>query len=88
VSASLTDAVQWTDQAIATAQKIRASTSAAEAAPLTRELLALTTQIVDGVDANKDGQIGWQAGEGGLTQAHDHMQLMMKGEGILESMPR
>jgi hypothetical protein len=88
VSASLTDAIQWTDQAIATAQKIRAAASAAEAAPLTRELVALTTQIVDGVDANKDGQIGWQTGEGGLTQAQAHMQLMMKGEGLLENMPR
>jgi hypothetical protein len=87
VSASLSDAIQWTDQAIATAQKIRAATSATEAAPLAKELADLTAHIADGVDANHDGQIGWQAGEGGLAQAQMHMGLMMKGEG-LENMPR
>ena len=87
VAASLGDAIQWTDQAIATAQKIRASTSAAEAAPFARELVTLTAQISDGVDADKDGQIGWQTGEGGLAQAKTHMDLMMKGEG-LENTPR
>jgi hypothetical protein len=87
VSASLSDVVQWTDQAIATAQKIRAATSAAEAAPLAKELADLTAHIADGFDANNDGQIGWQSGEGGLAQAHAHMGLMMKGEG-LENMPR
>jgi hypothetical protein len=87
VSASLGNVIQWTDQAIATAQTIRSAASAAEAAPLTKELAALTKQIVEGVDANKDGQIGWQAGEGGLAQAQAHMELMMKGEG-LEHTPR
>jgi hypothetical protein len=87
VAASLGDAVQWTDQAIAAAQRVRAATTAAEAAPLVKDLVTLTAQIIDGVDANHDGQIGWQTGEGGLTQAQAHMALMMKGEG-LENMPR
>jgi hypothetical protein len=87
VTASLEDAIQWADQAIATAEKIRAATSAANAAPLVRDLILLTTHIVDGVDANNDGQIGWQTGEGGLAQAQAHMALMMKGEG-LENAPR
>ena len=26
--------------------------------------------------------VGWQAGEGGLAQANQHMMLMMKGEGL------
>jgi len=71
VSASLTDAAQWTDQAIALAQKIRAAASAADAAPLVSNLIALTTQIVDG-----------------LSQSQTEMAAMMKGEGILENMPR
>ena len=87
VEASLGDVIQWTDQAVATAQKIRTATTVAEAAPLVNELAALTTQIVDGVDANRDGQIGWQTGEGGLAQAQTHMGFMMKGEG-LENTPR
>jgi hypothetical protein len=82
VSASLTDVVQWTDAAIATAQKIRAATTAAEAKPLVDELITQTNNIVSGVDANKDGTIGWQTGEGGLAQAETHMNLMMKGEGL------
>ncbi len=82
VSASLTDVTQWTDQAIATAQKIRAATSASEAAPLVTELIAQTNSIANGMDANKDGSIGWQTGEGGLAQAQTHMGLMMKGEGL------
>jgi hypothetical protein len=85
VTASLGDAIQWTDRAIATAEKIRAATSAADAAAFVKDLM--TTQIVDGADANNDRQIGWQTGEGGLTQAHAHMALMMKGEG-LENAPR
>jgi hypothetical protein len=82
VTASLADVTQWTDVAIATAQKIRAATSASEAAPLVAELVAQTNSISNGVDANKDGSIGWQTGEGGLAQANQHMMLMMKGEGL------
>jgi hypothetical protein len=82
VTASLADVTQWTEAAIATAQKIRAATSAAEAAPLVAELVAQTNSISNGVDANKDGSIGWQTGEGGLAQANQHMMLMMKGEGL------
>lgn len=82
VSASLEDVVQWTDAAIGTAQKIRAATTAAAAAPLVTELVQQTNAIVGGMDANKDGKIGWQTGEGGLEQAQMHMGFMMKGEGL------
>ena len=82
VTASLANVAEWTDAAVATAQKIRAATSAAEAAPLVTELVAQTNNISTGLDANKDGSIGWQAGEGGLAQANQHMMLMMKGEGL------
>ncbi len=82
VSASLENVSHWTDQAVATAQKIRAATSASQAAPLIAELIAQINTISSGVDANKDGSIGWQIGEGGLAQAQQHMALMMKGEGI------
>ena len=82
VSASLENVGHWTDEAVATAQKIRAATSAAEAAPLIAQLLTQLNTIANGVDANKDGTIGWQIGEGGLAQAQQHMGLMMKGEGL------
>ena len=48
-----------------TAQKIRAATYGSEAAPLVTELIAQINNISNGVDANKDGSIGWQTGEGG-----------------------
>jgi hypothetical protein len=82
VTASLEGVSQWTDAAIATAQKIRAATSASEAAPLVAELIVQISSINNGVDENKDGSIGWQTGEGGLAQANQHMMLMMKGEGL------
>ena len=82
VSASLDDVGKWTDEAIGTAQKIRAATTAAEASKLVTDLVAETNAISNGMDANKDGAIGWQTGEGGLAQAQTHMGLMMKGEGM------
>jgi hypothetical protein len=82
VTASLANVAEWTDAAIATAQKIRAATTAAEAAPLVAELITQTNNISNGLDANKDGTVGWQTGEGGLAQANQHMMLMMKGEGL------
>ena len=82
VTASLANVTEWTDAAIATAQKIRAATSASEAAPLVAELIAQTNNISNGVDADKNGSIGWQTGEGGLAAANQHMMLMMKGEGL------
>lgn len=82
VSASLGNVVQWTDQAIATAQKIRAATMASEAVPLVTDLVNQTNSIANGMDANKDGKTGWQTGEGGLAQAQMHMGFMMKAEGL------
>ena len=82
VSASLNGVTAWTELAIETAQKIRAATSASEAAALVTEVIAQTNSITNGVDANKDGSISWQTGEGGLAQAQTHMDLMVKGEGL------
>ena len=66
VSASLNDVLQWTDQAIAAAQKIRAAKSASEAVTFVDELSRLTKEI----------------SEGGLQRAKTEMALMMKGEGL------
>jgi len=66
VSASLTSVLQWTDQAVNTAQNIRAATAASQAAPMVNELAALTKNI----------------SERGLQQAKTAMDVMMKGEGL------
>jgi len=65
-SASLNDVLQWTGQALTTAQKIRDANSAPEAAMLANELATLTKRI----------------SEAGLQQAKTTMDLMMKGEGL------
>jgi hypothetical protein len=66
VSASLNDVVQWTDQAVNVAQKIRMAASVQEAAPLAKELAVLAKNI----------------SEVGLQQAKAAMDVIMKGEGL------
>jgi internalin A len=87
VTASLENVVQWTDRAIALAQKVLTAKNVAEGQPLVTELEETTVHINNGFDANKDGQIGWQSGEGGLEQALTHMRLMLRGEGMLDTTP-
>ena len=81
VLASSTNTVRRSDEIVAVARRIRAAATAADAAPDVARLTALTQQLISGLDVNKDGQIGWQTGEGGLEQAQAQMQLMLKGEG-------
>jgi len=64
VAVSLKDVLQWTDQAISAAQKIRTATDAAEARVSAAELWRLTQLISDA----------------GLQQAKRNMDLLMKGE--------
>jgi hypothetical protein len=68
------------DSVVALARRIQQATTAADAAPLATQLAVLTQQLIDGVDLNKDGKISWEAGEGGLQQAQDHVKLMLAAE--------
>jgi hypothetical protein len=70
------------DEIVALAQKIRSATTAEAAAPLIAQLNTVASQLIPGVDANKDGRVTWEAGEGGLEQAQMHLQLLKKGEGL------
>ena len=81
VSASANNVVTRADELVAVAQQIRAATTAAEANAHLADFNMLAQQLYAGVDANQDGRVGWQTGEGGLQQAETHMQLMIKGEG-------
>jgi hypothetical protein len=67
VSASLSNVLQWVDQAIAAAQKIRAATDTAEGLRSAADLAALTLRISDE----------------GLQEAQSHMALILKAEGLL-----
>jgi hypothetical protein len=68
------------DQVIALARQIQAATSAADAAKLYAQMVPLAQQVYEGFDANGDGRIGWQEGEGGLAQAEQHVTLMLNAE--------
>lgn len=65
-------------------EEIQAAGTAAEAAPLVQELQQVSEQLLAGEDAAGDGQVSWQEGEGGLAQAEQHMELLLRGEGLRE----
>lgn len=64
-------------QLLALAQKVQAAATAAEAAALVSQMTSLADQIIAGADANGDGRITWEQGEGGLQQADEHVKLML-----------
>lgn len=63
-------------------ERILATESAEEADRLSEELNTLAFQLRNGVDANGDGLVTWHEGEGGLYVAQEHMQMLMRREGI------
>ncbi len=81
IATSSRNTLERCDQAIAIAQKIQAATSAPEAAALVSQLVSITGQLMAGADANGDGRVTWEKGEGGLQTAQDHVTLMLAGEG-------
>lgn len=82
VVASFTNVTRRADEIVDLAQKLRNSSSVTEAAALTAQINTIAEALVPGVDANKDGRVGWELGEGGLQQAQLHMTLMKKGENL------
>ena len=66
------------DQLLALAQKVQASTSAPEAAALVSQMASLADQLIAGADANGDGRVTWEQGEGGLQQVDEHIKLMLR----------
>jgi hypothetical protein len=68
--------------AVEVAEKIQQAEDAAAATELLAELTALTDAILNGIDADADGRVGWEEGEGGLAQATTHMGLLKRGEGL------
>lgn len=81
VEAAAHSTIERADSAIAIANAIRAATSASDAASLVNQLVPLTQQLIAGVDKNGDGRIGFDKGEGGLQQASEHVDLMLKSAG-------
>jgi len=82
VAASTGNVGVWTAEIVDLVGQVRAASEPATAAPLVEHIHALTLSILNGTDANGDGTVGWQQGEGGLAQAQQHMGFMRAGEGI------
>ena len=78
VALAARNTVGRSDQLIILAQKIQASTSAADAAALVSQMVSLADQLIAGFDANADGKVGMEPGEGGLQQCDEHMKLMLR----------
>lgn len=82
VATSARNTAQRAERAIELAKGIMEAMSAADAAVMMEDLLAIAEQLLTGLDADGNGSIGWQEGEGGLEQALTHVDLMKRGEGI------
>jgi hypothetical protein len=77
VATSANNTVKRADEILALSSQIGAATTAEQAKPLFEQLNAKVQQLRAGVDANGDGRIGWQEGEGGLDMSKTHMDLML-----------
>jgi hypothetical protein len=77
VASAANNTVKRADEVIALAQQIQSATTADQAKALFEQLNAKAQLLRAGVDANGDGRIGWQEGEGGLDMSKTHMDLML-----------
>jgi hypothetical protein len=81
IATSARNTVQRADRVTALVKQIQAASTAEEAATLLNQLVPLTEQLIAGADANADGRIGWQEGEGGLQHVEEHVNLLLRAEG-------
>lgn len=72
----------WAQSIQEKAAEVEAATDMAGARALAEEIATMTEAIVSGMDADGNGRISWGEGEGGLAQAAQHLELLMKAEGI------
>ena len=77
VSTSAKNVVNWSKAILAESDKVLAAETAEAAAEPTKRIAELTQHILEGTDADEDGKIGWQAGEGGIAQAKAHLGFLM-----------
>jgi hypothetical protein len=80
IATSARNAVQRADSIIVLAKLVQAATSAPEALAIVNQVISLSQQLIAGADANGDGRVTWEANEGGLQQAEQHVTLMLNAE--------
>lgn len=77
IAQSARNTVKRADEIAKLAQQIHGTTTAEEASLLVEQMNTIAQQLLAGVDANADGRVGWQEGEGGLDTAQQHVNLML-----------
>lgn len=82
VATSAQNTLDRANEMLKLADQVFAATDAKTAAPLVKQIAQLSNQLLAGYDANNDGKITWQKGEGGLNEASRHMGIMSKGENM------
>jgi hypothetical protein len=82
ISTTLGNTLRRTEAIVALARDLDLA-SGSSAASLLARLTEEGLGLVRGRDIDSDGLVGWQTGEGGLRQAHQHLTLLKRGEGLL-----
>jgi hypothetical protein len=82
IATSSRNTIARADKVLALARQVQAATAAAEAAALVAQMNDEAALLLPGQDANNDGSVGWQEGEGGLDTAQRHVGLLKTAEGL------
>jgi len=76
VNVAASNVASWAEAALEMGQQLQATDDLGTAQELAGQIHEATRAMLDGIDANGDGTIGWQEGEGGLAQATTHLGLI------------
>lgn len=82
VASAAQNTVARAEEIVLLGKQVLDAERAEAAAPMVEKIAVLSDALIGGIDADGDGTIGWQAGEGGLAVAETHMGFMMSGEGM------
>ena len=87
VAASAQNAVNWSNRVILLSENMLAAKAGKKkdmkgAKKWVKAIHEATKQILNGFDADQNGKISWQYGEGGVAQAKQHSGFIKKGEGM------
>jgi hypothetical protein len=75
--ASAQNVLERAQHIVELAERLQATSDAAVAAGIVSQIVSLADQLVAGADANGDGRITWEKGEGGLQQVDEHVKLLL-----------
>ena len=87
VATSARNVVAWCTTILTESEKVVNAESAKDASDATQKIAELTQHVLEGVDANGDGRVSWQAREGGVAQAKQHGELVKKAAPSTSSDP-